>query len=448
VLSRITLGQVDHSPEFCRSSGRVSVQYMTAQRRGFCREDKEANKAMLKKGSENDQKGKGTSMSNTAFEKQLIEWRHYLHAHPESAFAETSTSEYIAKALTAMGLEVHRSIGGTGIVACLTVGDGAGSIGIRVDMDAINLSEAGEHPYSSQNPGKMHGCGHDGHMAVALGAARLLAERKNFNGTVRFIFQPAEEPGKGAYAMIRDGLFERFPIDEIYGMHNMPGLPAGSISTRAGGIMASEDNFVIAIKGQGSHAARPHMSKDPLVIAAEIILAIQTIISRNVDPNLPAVISCTELHTDGTRNAIPTHVEIKGDTRSYTPVVQKLLEERMRSISEGICKMHGAECEFTYSNEFEPTVNWPECVAIAVAAAQSVVGDNHVDANVQPMMISEDFGVFLQKIPGCFVFIGNGADPDEAGNIPLHNSCYDFNDKILRIGAEYFAALIQLRLPQ
>lgn len=222
-----------------------------------------------------------------------------------------------------MGLEVHRNIGGAGIVANLTVGDGKSIIGIRADMDAINLTEEGQHPYTSQNSGKMHACGHDGHMATILGAAKLLTERKNFNGTVRFIFQPAEETGKGAFAMMQDGLFERFPLDEIYGMHNMPGMPAGSISTRAGAIMASEDNFVIRIKGQGSHASSPHMGKDPIVIASEIVLALQTIISRNMNPNVPAVISCTEFITDGIRNAIPTNVVIKGDTRSYTSEVQK-----------------------------------------------------------------------------------------------------------------------------
>lgn len=385
-------------------------------------------------------------MSNEDFEKQLIEWRHYFHSHPETAFKERNTSEYIAKVLTDMGLDVHRNIGGTGIVASLTVGDSKDIIGIRTDIDAINLTEEGRHPYTSQNPGKMHGCGHDGHMTTVLGAAKLLAERKNFNGTVRFIFQPAEEPGKGASAMMQDGLFERFPMDEIYGMHNMPGMPAGSISTRVGGIMGSEDNFVIRIKGQGSHASSPHMGKDPIVIASEIVIVLQTIISRNVDPNLPAVISCTEFITDGIHNAIPTNVVIKGDTRSYTPEVQKLLEERMQIISEGICKINGAECQFEYTHEFAPTVNSAKCVDIAVKAAQNVVGENNVNGNGPQKMASEDFGAFLQEIPGCLVFIGNGDDSDGVGNVPLHNSCYDFNDNILKIGAEYFAELIKVRL--
>ena len=291
---------------------------------------------------------------------------------------------------------------------------------------------------------RMHGCGHDGHTCIALGAAQLLLQRQNFNGTVCFVFQPAEEPGYGARAMMDDGVIERFGIEEIYGLHNMPGMKAGTIATRVGGIMASEDNFIIRIKGQGAHAARPHMAKDPLVIAAEIILALQTIVSRNVDPNVPAVISCTELHTDGIRNAIPTHVEIKGDTRSFAPEVQMLLEERMRTISEAICAMHGATCQFSYTHEFAPTVNWQQCVDVAVTAAINVVGAEKVDGNVAQMMISEDFGAFLQKIPGCFIFLGNG----DSSNTPLHNACYDFNDEILLTGAEYFAEVVRTRLPQ
>jgi hippurate hydrolase len=387
-------------------------------------------------------------MNNENFEKQLTEWRHYLHSHPESAFEEKNTAEFLGKVLTDMGLEVHRNIGGTGIVANLTVGEGKGIIGIRSDIDAINLTEVGQHPYTSQNPGKMHACGHDGHMATLLGTAKLLSERKNFNGTVRFIFQPAEEPGKGASTMIADGLLERFPMDEIYGMHNMPGMPAGSIATRVGGIMGSEDNFVIRIKGQGSHASSPHMGKDPIVIGSEIVLALQTIVSRNIDPSVPAVISCTEFITDGIHNAIPTNVVIKGDTRSYTPEVSKLIEERMQMISEGTCKMNGAECQFEYTHEFAPTVNSAKCVDIAVRAARNVVGENNVDGNCQQWMASEDFGAFLQKIPGCLVFIGNGDDSEGIGNTPLHNSSYDYNDKILTIGAEFFAELIKIRLPK
>lgn len=385
--------------------------------------------------------------NKTLLNKQLIEWRHYLHQHPESAFEEENTSKFVADKLEKMGFEVHRNIGKTGVVALLKCGDGKNVIGIRADMDSLQLMEQGDVSYKSQIPNRMHACGHDGHTTIALGAAQLLSHRKNFNGTVCFVFQPAEEPGKGAQAMLDDGLIERFGIQEIYGLHNMPGMKVGSISTRIGGIMGSEDNFIIRIKGQGSHAARPHMSKDPLVIASEIILSLQTIVSRNIDPSIPVVISCTELHTDGIRNAIPTHVEIKGDTRSYAPETQQLIENRMRTLCQHICEMNDAECEFQYTHEFAPTVNWEQCVEYALIAAKNVVGEKNVERNVQQMMISEDFGTFLQKIPGCFVFLGNGTEEEGKGFLPLHNSKYDFNDDILLTGSEFFAELIRTRLP-
>ena len=387
-------------------------------------------------------------MSNEqAFEQRIKQWRHTFHRHPETGFEEFTTADEVASILTGLGLEVHRGIGGTGVVASLTVGEGRGVIGIRADMDALNITEQAKgRAHASCNPGKMHACGHDGHMAMVLGAAALLCSRRDFEGTVRFIFQPAEEHGRGAKAMMADGLFERFAMDAIYGAHNMPGMPAGHIATRAGGIMASEDNFVIHIQGRGTHAARPHMGIDPLVIGAEIVLALQTIVSRNVDPSLPAVVSCTEFITDGIRNAIPTHVTIKGDTRSYSPEVQRLLEQRMREISEGICRMHGATCRFEYSHEFAPTVNWANNTDIAIAAARNVVGDKAVDPEVSPMMISEDFGAFLQTVPGNFVFIGNGAEGQD-GATPLHNAGYDFNDEILVTGARYFAELVRVSLP-
>lgn len=383
---------------------------------------------------------------NTNFEKQLKEWRHYLHMYPEVAFEEKNTSEYLAKILTDMGLEVHKNIGFTGLVANLKVGDGKEVIGLRSDMDAIKLTEGVKHQYSSKHSGVMHACGHDGHMATLLGAAKLLSERKNFNGTVRFIFQPAEEPGKGAQAMIDDKLFERFPVDEIYGMHNMPGLPEGTISTRVGGIMASEDNFVIRIKGKGAHASSPHMGVDPLVIGAEIILALQTIVSRNVSPIHNAVVSCTEIHTDGVRNAIPTNVEIKGDTRSFTPEVQKLIEKRMRKICENICDSYEAECEFEYTHEFSPTVNWEKCTEVVAQAARNIVGEENVNANCEPIMTSEDFGIFMEKVPGCFIFLGSAKSENEI--IPLHNYLYDYNDTILKIGAELFVEIVRIRLSE
>ncbi|NPT55359.1 M20 aminoacylase family protein [Paraburkholderia elongata] len=383
----------------------------------------------------------------SSLQSQLKSWRQHLHRNPETGFEEVATSDYVASALKALGLDVHRGIGGTGLVANLTVGNGRGAIGLRADMDALNIAEnVPGRLHASRTQGKMHACGHDGHMSMILGAARLLAERKNFNGTVRFIFQPAEEHGRGAKAMMKDGLFERYPVDAIFGAHNMPGMPAGTFATRAGGIMASEDNFVIHIKARGTHAARPHMGVDPIVIASQIVLALQTIVSRNLDPSLQAVISCTEFITDGIRNVIPSNVTIKGDTRSYAPEVQAMLATRMREISEGICHTHGAECTFEYTHEFAPIVNSPEYVDLAVAAALSIAGADKVDASVQPMMISEDFGAFLQAVPGNFIFIGNG-DTGKEGGIPLHNATYDFNDEILLTGSRYFAEIARLALP-
>lgn len=378
--------------------------------------------------------------------EKLIEWRRYLHEHPESAFEEVKTAEFIAEKLREMGIEVAEKVGKTGVIGTLKVGDGNEVIGLRADMDCINMEEMTNLPYASQNPGKMHGCGHDGHITTLLGAAKLLSERKNFNGTVRFVFQPAEEPGYGAKALIEDGLFERFPMDEIYGLHNYPSIPANTVETRKGGILASEDNFVVKIKGKGSHASSPHLGIDPLVIAAQIILGFQTIVSRNASPLEQIVISCTELHTDGVRNAIPSNVEIKGDTRSYSPKMQELIETRMREIVKGVCEMNGAGWKFEYTHEFAPTINWDQCVPYVIEAAENVFGKENVNSDCDPWMGSEDFGKFLEHIPGAFLFLGSGGKT-EAGT-PLHNSLYDYNDEVLVPGAEFFAELIRLRLPE
>ncbi len=388
------------------------------------------------------------TIDEQTLEAGWVRWRHEFHRFPETGFQERRTADRVAQVLEMLGLEVQRGIGGTGVVASLTVGSGRGVIGLRADMDALAMAEAAPgRAHASENPGCMHACGHDGHMAMLLGAAQLLATRRDFDGTVRFVFQPAEEHGRGAAAMLADGLLERFPMDEIYGAHNIPGLPAGHFATRVGGIMASEDNFVIRIRGRGGHAARPHLVVDPLVIGAEIVLALQTIVSRSVDPRHPAVVSCTEFITDGLRNAIPGEVVIKGDTRSDDPAVQALLEARLRALCNGICQAHGASCTVEYTHEFAPTVNWPQCVPVAVRAAQAVVGSERVDADAPPMMISEDFGRFLQHLPGAFVFIGNG-DGDDPGSVPLHNARYDFNDRIVPLGARWFAELARQRLPR
>ncbi len=379
-------------------------------------------------------------------ERQLVRWRHDLHRIPETGFEEHLTAAYVSAELTALGLEVHRGIGGTGIVASLPGRPGR-AVALRADMDALPLTEdtADGRSHGSEHAGRMHACGHDAHMAMVLGAAQLLASEADRDRTVRFVFQPAEEHGRGAAAMIADGLFDRFPVEAIYGLHNMPGLPTGRIATRAGGIMASEDLFEIRITGRGGHAARPHLTIDPLVVGAEIVLALQTIVARSVDPAERAVVSCTEFVTDGIRNALPTHVTIRGDTRSYSPDVQALLERRMRALCAGICAAHGAQCEVDYTHEFAPTVNWPDGVAVAVAAAEAVVGVDGVDGDTDPIMASEDFGAFLRVVPGAFVFLGNGVG-DEPGGVPLHNARYDANDAVLGIGARWLAEVARQAL--
>lgn len=377
-------------------------------------------------------------------EKQLIEWRRYLHAHPESAFEEVNTSAFVAERLIEMGIQVETGVGKTGVVGTLKVGDGERIIGLRADMDCIFLQENNDFSHKSQNENRMHACGHDGHVTTLLGAAKLLSDSRDFSGTVRFVFQPAEEPGYGSGAMIEDGFFERFPVDEMYGLHNMPQWPEGTIAVREGGIMASEDNFTIRIKGKGGHASAPNLTKDPLVTAAEIILALQTIVSRNATPTDTAVVSCTEIETDGAHNAIPSNVVIRGDTRSFSPNVSKLIEERMRAICEHICAMNNSECELIYTHEFAPTVNHADNVKYVIEAAKAVVGADRVVENCDPLMSSEDFGRFIEQVPGCFLFLGN-RKPDAEG-IPLHNSRFDYNEEILVTGAEFFAELARERL--
>jgi hippurate hydrolase len=292
----------------------------------------------------------------------------------------------------------------------------------------------------------MHACGHDGHMAMVLGAAAVLAEEGGFDGTVHLVFQPAEEHGLGARAMLEDGLLDRFPMQAMYGLHNHPGAPAGHLLTRTGGVMASEDNFEIRVHGRGGHASQPQMLVDPIVVAAEIVLALQTIVARNVQPNQPAVVSCTEVHTDGARNAVPGEVVITGDTRSFDPGVQQLLDDRMRTLCAGICAAHGATCTVTYTHEFEPTINDPGRTAEVVAAARRVVGAERVDANCLPVLASEDFGVFGRAVPSCFAFLGNGTEVGRGGT-PLHSRDYEFNDDVLETGVRFYVELVRSVLP-
>lgn len=379
------------------------------------------------------------------FHAQLAEWRHGLHRRPELGFEEHRTAGFVAEKLTEFGLAVHTGIGGTGVVGVLRLGDGEGMIGLRADMDALAIQEENNFDYASEIPGKMHACGHDGHTTILLGAARRLAEEGGFDGTAIFIFQPAEEHGCGAKAMIEDGLFERFPVDAVYGLHNMPSLPTGQVAVRSGPIMACEDNFEIRITGKGGHAAAPHRSIDPIVIGSETVLALQSIISRNLDPLDSGVISVTDFNVDATRNVIPETVRLRGDTRAYTPEMQEFIETSMRRISRHIALAHGAEAEMDYTHEFSATINSEVETAVIADVATRVLGAEKVQANCAPVMASEDFGTMLEHKPGCYFFLGNGGDGP--GGCGLHSPHYDFNDDILSTGVTLWVELIRTALP-
>lgn len=373
---------------------------------------------------------------------EMAAWRHHIHAHPEVGFEERRTAAFIAEKLRRFGLdEVVEGVGGTGVVGTLRRGGGNRSIGLRADMDALRIEEKRENGHRSKNAGIMHACGHDGHIAMLLGAAKFLAAEGEFSGTLRFIFQPAEEWGRGAMAMLDDGLLERFPIDQIYGIHNWPGLAAGRIATRPGLLMGGEDNFAITVEGQGGHAARPHQSKDALVAACAIVTALQTIVSRSIDPAETAVVSATELETDGIRNVLPSLARIRGDCRSFSIETSRAIEASMRRIVEGIASAHGCTADVSYTCEFVPVVNDTDATAAALKAAEAVFGAENTDGHCAPTGVSEDFARFLERVPGCFLFVGNGAD-----SLPLHNASYDFNDEVLALGARFHVEVARQRL--
>ena len=371
-------------------------------------------------------------------------WRHDFHRHPELAFEEQRTAGKVAELLTGFGLEVHTSVGNTGVVGVLKKGNSKRAIGLRADMDALKILEQNTFEYRSVNEGKMHASGHDGHTAMLLGAAQYLAGEGEFDGTVVFIFQPAEEHGDGAKAMIEDGLFERFPVDAVYAIHNFPSLATGKFAVRAGSIMAAEDNFEITINGISCHAAMPHLGKDTIVIGAEIVSAMQSLVSRTLDPIDNAVVSFTEFLTNGTVNVVPGQVILKGDTRSLTTAVQDHIEHTMERIVSGICAAHGASFEFSYRRNFVPTINTPDEAQIAASVAGTVVGAENVVGNSRPVMASEDFGYMLQARPGAYLLLGNGEEG--IGGCSLHNPAYDFNDEILGIGADFWVMLVQSQL--
>ena len=371
-------------------------------------------------------------------------WRHDIHRHPELAFEEHRTAEKVADLLRQFGLEVHTSVGNTGVVGLLKKGDSERALGLRADMDALKIQEQNSFEHRSLNAGKMHACGHDGHTAMLLGAAQYLAAEGEFDGTAVFIFQPAEEHGDGARAMIEDGLFERFPVDAVYSIHNFPSLAVGKFAVRAGSIMAAEDNFEITVNGTGCHAAMPHLGKDAIVIGAEIVTAMQSLVSRTMDPIDIGVVSFTEFVTNGTVNVVPGQVILRGDTRSLTTAVQDHIETTMERIVSGICAAHGASYEFSYRRNFVPTINTPAEADIAAATARLVVGPANVVGDSRPVMASEDFGYMLQARPGAYLLLGNGEEG--VGGCSLHNPSYDFNDDILSIGADFWVTLVETQL--
>jgi len=371
----------------------------------------------------------------------MTAWRRDLHAHPEFGFEEHRTAAFVAETLRGLGLEVATGIGGTGVVGTLKRGTSNRAIALRADMDALRITEATGAAYASQTSGLMHACGHDGHTAMLLGAAQMLAQEGGFDGTIRFIFQPAEEWGMGAIKMLEDGIMERFPFDEIYGLHNAPGLPVGHVETRAGGFMAAEDIFEIDLRGLGGHASRPQGGREVMVPACALVMELQTIVSRRLSPTDVAVVSVTELVTDGLRNALPGHARILGDARSYAPAVSAKIEEEMRRITRGIAQSYAIEADVVYKREFVPLVNDAELTQEAVRAAEAVSPD--VNGTAEAITASEDFARFLDHVPGCFLLIGNGE-----ASAPLHNPAFDFNDAALLHGAQLHTAIVQRRLAQ
>lgn len=373
----------------------------------------------------------------------MTAWRQDFHRHPEFGFEEKRTAQLVAERLRSFGLDVEEGVGGTGVVATLKRGTANRSIALRADMDALRIQEATNAAYASENLGYMHACGHDGHTSMLLGAAKILAEEGGFDGTIRFIFQPAEEWGKGALAMLDDGLMERFPFDEIYGIHNMPGYDVGQFRTRSGAFMSAEDNFEIKLTGNGGHASRPEATQEVMVAACALVMNLQSIVSRGVAPTDIAVVSVTEIYTDGVRNALPGAARILGDTRSFSPDVSQRIESQMRRLAQGTAEAYGVVAEVSYTREFVPTINDSALTDAVLDVASGLFGAENVDELTAPGGGSEDFARFLAHVPGCFVYLGNGAQSK-----PLHHPAYDFDDAGLIHGARFHAAIARARLPR
>lgn len=373
----------------------------------------------------------------------MAEWRHRLHSYPETAFEEYQTAAFVAERLRAFGLEVNEGIAGTGVVGSLRCGDGP-AIGLRADMDALPITEATNLPYCSTRLGKMHACGHDGHTAMLLGAAQYLSETRTFNGTVHFIFQPAEESAGGGRVMVEQGLFDKFPVERVFGMHNWPGLPAGTFAARTGPMMAACDSFDIAIIGKGCHAAMPHLGSDAILVASAVVGALQTIVSRSKDPVDTAVVSVTQFNAGEALNIISERAALRGTVRSFSEHVQDQVESRMRQLVEGLAVAHGCQGELTYRRKYPATVNSAAETEMAAAAAARVVGRDHVVIDPPPTMGSEDFSFMLRVKPGSYIWLGSGRTGDDPS---LHNPQYDFNDDVLSLGASYWATLVEQSLP-
>lgn len=387
-----------------------------------------------------------------AFQSTLQHIRRDLHAHPELCYEEQRTADVVAARLTEWGIPVVRGLGITGVVGIIKNGSSPRAIGLRADMDALPLQEINSFEHASKHAGKMHACGHDGHTAMLLGAAQYLATNRNFDGTIYLVFQPAEEGGAGARRMIEDGLFEQFPMDAIYGMHNWPGMAAGTFGVVAGPMMASSNEFRVVIKGKGAHAAQPHRGVDPIMVAVQIAQSWQTIISREKSPLDTAVLSITQIHAGSATNIIPDEAVMIGTVRTFTAPVLDLLEKRMQEIATHVAAGFNATVDFGFRRNYPPLLNHPEQTALAVEAMRAIVGADKVNTNVEPTMGAEDFAFMLQAKPGCYVFLGNGeGDHRTAGHglgpCQLHNASYDFNDHLLPIGASYWIRLAEMSLP-
>jgi len=383
-------------------------------------------------------------MKTKALHNQLIEWRQDLHMNPQLGFEEEYASEKVASLLKDFGLAVHEGIARTGVVGVLKKGSSSKSIGIRADMDALPIQETNTFNYKSKIENRMHACGHDGHTTMLLGAAKYLAEHGNFDGTVYFIFQPDEENCFGAKTMIDEGLFTKFSIDEVYAMHNIPGMEVGTFATRKGTITSSENLFEISFEGKGGHAALPHMTKDAIMIGSQIISALQTIVSRKLDPVEKGVVSVTEFITDGKKNILPGNGLIKGDARALSDKSNEIIEKNMRQLVKGICDVYGVSYEVSYKTTCPVTFNESKQAESATKAAMTLLGEENSNGECEPRLFSEDFSIMSAVKPGCFVLMGNGTTGSHAS--PLHASNYDFNDELLVIGSSYWTELVEQQL--